>query len=127
MFDIEDNRKKVQRAILVGIQYPTMARSEADYLLEELKELTENLDIPIVDTMIVKLRKPQPGFLVGKGKMQEILEVVAEHNADVLIFDDELTPAQQRNWEKESCFIGWQAGFSGVPCCGEWEGTGTMN
>ncbi len=102
MFDIEENRKKVQRAILIGIQRSTMSRSEAEYLLEELEELTTNLDIPIVDTLIVKLRKPQPAFLVGKGKVEEILDLVAEHQADVLIFDDELTPAQQRNWEMES-------------------------
>ena len=50
----------------------------------------------------MKLRKPQPAFLLGSGKVQEILEHAKELEADVIIFDDELTPAQQRNWEAES-------------------------
>lgn len=102
MFDLEDNRKKVQNAILVGIQHPKMTTQEANYLLDELEELTTNLDIPIAKKIVIKLRTPNPAYLVGKGKMEEILEMVAEHKADVIIFDDELSPAQQRNWEATS-------------------------
>ena len=60
MFDLEENRQKVQRALLVGIQQTDITRQETEYLLDELAELTTNLDIPIVDCMIVKLRKPSP-------------------------------------------------------------------
>lgn len=102
MFDPEENRKKVQRAILVGIQDSKTTREEAEHLLDELAELTSNLDIPIVERMIVKLRKPHPAFLLGTGKVNEIIALAAELEADVIIFDDELTPAQQRNWEAES-------------------------
>lgn len=102
MFDLEENRKKVQRALLIGIQQPRMTRQESEYLLEELEELTINLDIPIVERMIVKLRQTSPAFLVGKGKLAEILDIVSEQKIDVIIFDEELTPAQQRNWERES-------------------------
>ena len=102
MFDLEENRKKVQNALLVGIQQPKMTRQESEYLLEELTELTLNLDIPIADRMIVKLRKPTPAFLVGKGKLEEIIDLIHEKNIDVIIFDEELSPAQQRNWERES-------------------------
>ena len=100
MFDLEENRKKVQNALLVGIQQPKMTRQESEYLLEELTELTLNLDIPIADRMIVKLRKPTPAFLVGKGKLEEIIDLIHEKNIDVIIFDEELSPAQQRNWER---------------------------
>lgn len=102
MFDLEDNRRKVQKAVLVGIQHPKMSTQEANYLLEELEELTANLDIPVAKKMVIKLRKSHPTFLVGKGKMEEILEIVKELEADVIIFDDELSPAQQRNWEATS-------------------------
>lgn len=99
MFDLEDNRKKVQRAILVGVFDSRMSREEADRLLDELEELVSNVDIPIVDRVLVKLRKPNPAFLLGKGKVDELLALTKEHEADVIIFDDELSPAQQRNWE----------------------------
>ncbi len=102
MFDLEENRKKVQRALLIGIQHPKMTNQESEYLLAELAELTSNLDIPIAGEMIVKLRKPNPAFLVGTGKLAEIISIVQEQNIDVIIFDEELSPAQQRNWEEES-------------------------
>jgi len=102
LFDLEENRKKVQRALLIGIQHPKMTRQETEYLLAELAELTTNLDIPIAREMIIKLRQPTPAFLIGKGKLEEIIGIVQEENIDVLIFDEELSPAQQRNWERES-------------------------
>ncbi len=102
MFDLEDNRKKVQRALLVGIQDSRMSSEEAEHLLDELQELTANLDIPTVDRVVVKLRKAHPAFLLGTGKVQELIAHAKELEADVIIFDDELTPAQQRNWEAES-------------------------
>lgn len=79
-----------------------MTRTEANYLLDELEELTTNLDIPVIEKIIVKLRKTSPALLVGNGKFEEILELCREHQIDCIIFDDELTPAQQRNWERES-------------------------
>ncbi len=79
-----------------------MTRQESEYLLEELEELTLNLDIPIVDRMIVKLRQTNPAFLVGTGKLQEIISIIQSQKIDVIIFDEELSPAQQRNWEAES-------------------------
>mgnify|MGYP006079432997 CR=1 FL=1 len=102
MFDLKENRNKVQKAILIGIQHPKMTRQESDYLLEELEELTANLDIPVAEKMVVKLRKPNPAYLIGTGKMEEIIERAKEIEADVIIFDDELSPAQQRNWESVS-------------------------
>ena len=88
--------------MLIGIQHPKMTRQETEYLLAELAELTTNLDIPIAREMIIKLRQPTPAFLIGKGKLEEIIGIVQEENIDVLIFDEELSPAQQRNWERES-------------------------
>lgn len=102
MFDLEENRKKVQKALLVGIQDSRMTSEDAERLLDELQELTANLDIPCVGRTVVKLRKAHPAFLLGTGKVQELLELAREVEADVIIFDDELSPAQQRNWEAEA-------------------------
>ena len=88
--------------MLIGIQHPRMTRQEAEYLIEELEELTLNLDIPVIEQTIVKLRKPNPSLLLGKGKFEEIHALIKANNIDCVIFDDELTPAQQRNWEKET-------------------------
>ena len=71
-------------------------------LLDELKELVENLGIEVIGSNLARARKTYPKFLLGKGKVQEILELAQASNCDVIVFDNELTPGQQRNWEKNS-------------------------
>jgi GTPase len=105
MADFLDNTpkkdpKRVERAYLVGIQTHDMATGEAEELLNELQELVENLQITIVGRNLVNLRAPTPATLVGSGKAQEIVDAAKELNCDVIVFDEALTPAQQRNWEK---------------------------
>ncbi|GAB5559924.1 MAG: GTPase HflX [Synoicihabitans sp.] len=93
---------RVERALLVGIQTPDMLTGEADELLLELKELVENLGIAVVGSTLVNLRKPTPATLVGKGKADEIIGEARMLECDVIVFDEGLTPAQQRNWEHDS-------------------------
>ena len=100
MFEVKEKPKLVQRALLIGIQRPEMVRDEAIHLLEELTELVQTLDIPVIQTRVVNLREPHAHFLIGAGKAGELIELVHEHQLDVIVFDDDLTPAQQRNWEK---------------------------
>ena len=107
MADFLDNTpkkdpKRVERAYLVGVQTHDMAAGEAEELLNELQELVENLQIAIVGRNLVNLRAPTPATLVGSGKAQEIVDAAKELNCDVIVFDEGLTPAQQRNWEKLS-------------------------
>lgn len=92
----------VERAFLVGIQTPEMSAREGEELLAELAELVRSLEIGVVGSLLVNLREPKARFLVGGGKTEEILAKVKELKADAIVFDEELTPAQQRNWEKES-------------------------
>lgn len=98
----EKDPNRVERAYLVGVQTPTMRAGEAAELLEELQELVENLGIGIVGRTIVNLRHPTPATLVGSGKTQEIIGEARLLDADVIVFDESLSPAQQRNWERES-------------------------
>ncbi|MCF3648350.1 GTPase HflX [Synoicihabitans lomoniglobus] len=93
---------RVERAFLVGVQTATMAAGEAEELLIELTELVENLGIGVVGSIIVKLRQPTPATLVGSGKVDEIIGEARLLECDVIVFDEGLSPAQQRNWERIS-------------------------
>lgn len=101
MIDTEkDNRKLVERAILIGIyDNKKVFENEIDEHLEELSELVDNLNIPIIAEKVVKLRKHNARYVVGTGKAEEIAELASAMEADCLIFDIDLTPSQQRNWE----------------------------
>jgi GTP-binding protein HflX len=99
MFEINPRGKLVERAVLLGAYDQTGGRAEAEDLLRELEELVSTLGIPVVDRMLVYHRQPQARLLLGSGKAEEIAERLRELQADVIIFDNELTPAQQRNWE----------------------------
>lgn len=102
MIEVRDKPKQIERALLIGIQRPEMPRGEGQNLLAELSELVETLDIPVVETHLLNLSQPQARFLVGSGQAQRILNLAEQIEADIIVFDDELTPAQQRNWERAS-------------------------
>ena len=51
---------------------------------------------------MIRIQKTSPHFILGKGKVEEIIQQLNKFDADVLIFDNEISPAQQRNWETES-------------------------
>ena len=100
MFEIKAREKMVERALLVGAYTDPAQKAEARSLLEELEELVNTLGIPIVDRMLVFHRERHARHLIGSGKAQEIADLVKERECDVIIFDNELTPSQQRNWEE---------------------------
>ncbi|MGC1480167.1 MAG: GTPase HflX [Chthoniobacterales bacterium] len=102
MFEIKAREKMVERALLVGAYTDASAREEAEDLLAELEELVRTLGIPVIDRMVVHHREAHARYLVGTGKAEEINLHLAACDGDVIIFDNELTPAQQRNWEELS-------------------------
>lgn len=69
--------------------------------LEELAFLAETYGLSTVKSFTQKLEKPDKATFIGKGKLAEIKNFVLENKIDVVIFDDELSPSQQRNLEKE--------------------------
>lgn len=108
MIDIaEDSRKKVERALLVGIRTPDETEAEVNEHLEELADLVRNLDIVPLEPVVVNLHSPMAQYCVGTGKAEEIAQLMQESEADCLIFDSPLSPSQQRNWERltRSCVI----------------------
>ena len=100
MFEIKAREKMVKRALLVGAFIDQSQRFEAQNLLDELEELVNTLGIPVIEKMLVHHREQHARFLIGSGKAEEIAAVMKERGCDVMIFDNELTPAQQRNWEE---------------------------
>jgi GTP-binding protein HflX len=99
---LTDKPTKLERAFLVGVQTEKMEDGEGAELLLELKELVENLRIMVTRTTLVNLRRPTPGLLLGSGKAEELVAQAKADGADVIVFDESLSPAQQRNWEELS-------------------------
>ncbi len=102
MYEVSEKPRRVERALLVGVVLPGEAGTEARSLLDELRELVLTLGIGIEHEMLVTTRKPQAKFLTGPGKAREVIEAAHEHACDVIVFDNEISPAQQRNWEREA-------------------------
>ena len=100
MFDTKDTPKVVQRALLIGAYTEAADKTEAQSLLEELEELVNTLGIPVFDRHLVFHREQHARYLIGSGKAEEIVALAKEHQFDVIVFDNELSPSQQRNWEK---------------------------
>ena len=96
----KDNRKLVERAILIGMCDHETSEHEAREHLEELAELVKNIDVPVIGEELVKLKLVSSRYLIGSGKAEEIAERVKAENADCLVFDCDLSPSQQRNWER---------------------------
>ena len=102
MFEVQEKPRLVEHAYLLSIIQREEERDEAESLLQELEELVSNLGIKILKKYVVRTRKTFPGHLVGKGKLEEIVKEVGDLKCDVIVFDNEISPSQQRNWEKES-------------------------
>jgi len=92
------------RTILVGAELKHRRPGAAAYSetsLDELWRLAETANLEPVLKLRVKLHEWNPATLVGSGKLQELKALVEEHKAGAVIFDDELSPAQARNLERE--------------------------
>ena len=89
-----------ERAILIGMEW---GRNDSlwtvDDSLEELKQLANTAGATVIKKFIQKRPKPDPAFFIGRGKVQELALYAQQENIDLCIFDDELSPAQQRNIE----------------------------
>jgi len=76
-------------------------RFSAEESLAELRELTLSAGAEVAGEFLQHRDKPDPATLIGRGKLEEIAGAAASSHADLLIFDHELTPSQQRNIERE--------------------------
>jgi GTP-binding protein HflX len=95
-----DLERPRQRALLVGTGYGTTSVEEAEASLDELAQRTDTAGADAVDRVLQRRATPDPATYIGKGKAEELRRLGEALDIDVVIFDDELTPAQQRNLEK---------------------------
>lgn len=93
------SEQKRERAILVGVQLPKASWPLASSLAE-LERLVDTAGADVVAVTTQKLDSPNPRTFVGTGKAEEIAELARAHAADLVVFDDELSPSQQANLEK---------------------------
>lgn len=89
-----------ERAILVGVDFGERTDWTIEESLAELARLAETDGAEVVMTMVQRLDVPVPKTFIGKGKLEELVSYVRNLDADVVIFDDELTPSQQANLER---------------------------
>ena len=90
---------RLERVVLVGLSRGRDG-AQAESSLEELRRLTETAGAEVIDTMTHRRDTPDPATFVGKGKAQEIRDVVKAEQADTVIVDEELAPGQLRNLEE---------------------------
>src|SRR6201993_4877809 len=97
----ESTAPKQKRAILIGLITKGQEVAKAQEYLDELAFLVETDGLIPVKQFTQRLEKPDKSTFVGRGKVTELKEYVKNNDIDVLVFDDELSPSQQRNLEKE--------------------------
>ncbi|HEX2050071.1 MAG TPA: GTPase HflX [Actinomycetota bacterium] len=93
-------RPERERAVLVGAAFGGAPLEEVEWSLDELEALADTAGAETVDRVVQRRDVPDANSYLGKGKAREVVDVAAALDADMVIFDDELTPAQGRNLEE---------------------------
>lgn len=88
-----------EKAVLVGVHWGRLSQDEMEDSLEELRSLAETAGAEVVGIVSQRRERPDPATLVGRGKLEEIAALIEEREADLVIFDQDLSPSQQRNLE----------------------------
>jgi GTP-binding protein HflX len=94
-----DLRTPVERAVLVASPRKGSDPAEAREHLEELARLTDTAGGEVVGVVQQFIEAPHPRFYIGEGKVEELRDLIVEQKADLVIFDEELSPAQGKNLE----------------------------
>ncbi|WP_209371044.1 GTPase HflX [Brevibacterium renqingii] len=95
--EVEYRQVRLERVVLAGIWNTTQA--EAENSIRELAALAETAGSEVLDALIQRREKPDPGTYLGKGKAAELAEIVTSVGADTVIIDSELAPSQRRGLE----------------------------
>ncbi|PEO75584.1 GTPase HflX [Bacillus toyonensis] len=89
----------LQRAVLVGVNLGN--EDDFIYSMEELTNLAEACDVEVIGQVMQNLQRVNPSHYIGKGKIEEVAAYVNEVDANMVIFNDELSPSQIRNLEED--------------------------
>lgn len=101
MLEKKQIKSSGERAVLVGLIQSREDKIRIDEYLDELDFLVDTAGGDVKNRFIQQVNKPNPRTFVGSGKINEIREYVEAHKIDTVVFDDELSPSQLRNIEKE--------------------------
>lgn len=96
-----DTGKKQETAVIVGLINKSQDEETAKEYLDELEFLADTAGAKVLKRYTQRLVHPDASTFIGIGKLNEIKDYVAQNGVNIVIFDDELSPAQQRNLEKE--------------------------
>lgn len=100
MIDKEEIQQ-LNKALLIGFYLNSDEQVAAEESLEELERLAQTYGLEVIDKVAVHLRKITSATILGSGKLKELEALASEFGADAIIFDDEISPHQGRNLEKE--------------------------
>lgn len=89
-----------ERIVLVGVIFPETTADELDRELDELALLVDTAGADVMARVVQRRDRPDPATFLGSGKVQELKEICLAVDADTVVFDHNLSPAQQRNLEK---------------------------
>jgi len=95
-----NNNKTPEKAILIGVESKNVPIQSSAVYLDELEFLAFTAGAETIKRFTQRLEHPNPKTYIGTGKLEEIIAYVAEHEIDLAIFDDELSPSQIRNLEE---------------------------
>ena len=98
---MEINEQVLERAILAAVNLPDMADGESERSLDELESLLDTAGGEVFARVIQSKSSPDSRTILGSGKLKELSELCRNNDIDVVIFDNELSPAQIRNIENE--------------------------
>ena len=96
-----NNKKTPEKAILIGVEPKNVPIQSTAVYLDELEFLAFTAGAETIKRFTQRLEHPNPKTYIGTGKLEEITAYVAEHEIDLAIFDDELSPSQIRNLEEQ--------------------------
>ncbi len=91
-----------ERAILVGVGHGRRSRAESEASLEELRELARTAGVEVLEATLQVRRDPDPRYLIGRGKLEEIVLRSMQRLADLIVFDADLSPSQARHIAEET-------------------------
>jgi GTP-binding protein HflX len=98
---LEKKSIEYEKVVLIGVINRNQNEEKVNEYLDELEFLTYTAGGEVIKRFVQRIDVPNPKTLIGSGKMKEVEDFVDEHEIGSVIFDDELSPAQQRNIEKQ--------------------------
>jgi len=96
---IEITRKNIERAMLVAIDTKEFSKEVVEEHLNELEELANTAGAETIFKIVQSKARIDAAFYIGKGKAEELAQLVELNDIDIVIFDDDLSPVQARNLE----------------------------